>query len=99
MTFPTLTFPSFPLPIWLDGVIGNGLIPFDYTVTSTADSSPISGVVVEVYTDTTLQNPIRRGTTNSFGVIRFWMTTAGTYYLVRAKDGFEFDAYDTEVVS
>lgn len=86
------------LDLVANGVIGTGSIPFVYTVTEPGGVIPISGVVVEVYTEQACVNCVRRGTTDTNGVVTFMMTTAGTYWIVCLKDGFEFDL-DSEVVA
>jgi hypothetical protein len=83
----------------LNGLTGVGLLPLIYTVTVTGTATPIEGVTVEVYTEEACINCIRRGTTNSFGVVTFWLTTTGTYWLRREKDGVTFVNPDSEIVS
>lgn len=86
------------LDIILNGLTGVGLIPLVYTVTEPGGIIPISGVTVELYTEEACLNCVRRGVTNSFGVITFWLTTAGTYWIKSAKDGYQFEL-DSETVS
>jgi hypothetical protein len=81
-----------------NGLTGVGLIPLTYTVTEPDGTTPISGTTVELYTEEACINCVRRGVTNSLGVITFWMTTAGTYWIKNTKDGFSF-SLDSETVS
>lgn len=82
----------------LNGLTGVGLIPLVYTVTEPGGVVPISGVTVELYTEEACLNCVRRGLTNSFGVVTFWMSTAGTYWIKSAKDGYSFEL-DSETVA
>lgn len=80
-----------------------GNIEFTYTVTDNA-AIPISGVNVEIATDSARSNIIWRGITDSFGVARDVGNAkpkldAGTYYFFRAKNGYSFTDPDVENVS
>lgn len=76
---------------------GPGTISHTYTITSTVDGTPVSGVFVEVYTDQTMTNRVASGTTNTFGVVVFYLD-AGTYYFKRTKGDWAFENPDTEIV-
>lgn len=82
----------------LNGLTGVGLIPLVYTVTEPGGIVPIPGVTVELYTEEACLNCARRGVTDSFGVVTFWMSTAGTYWIKSAKDGYSFEL-DSETVA
>jgi len=78
--------------------LGAGAITFTYTLTSTVDGSPIADADVWVTTDVEGNHVVASGRTNSSGVVTFYLD-AGTRYLWRQRDGFNFDNPDTEVVS
>lgn len=82
----------------LNGLTGVGLIPLAYTVTEPNGITPIEGVTVELYTEQACLNCVRRGITNSFGVAVFWLSTAGTYWIKSAKDGYSF-GLDSETIT
>lgn len=77
--------------------LGAGATRRPYTLTDD-DGSPIADADVWVTTDVSGNNVIANGRTNSSGVVVFWLD-AGTYYIWRQKDGWNFTNPDTEVLS
>jgi len=77
--------------------LGAGATRRPYTLTDD-DGSPIADADVWVTTDVSGNNVIASGRTNSAGVVVFWLD-AGTYYIWRQKDGWNFSNPDTEVLS
>lgn len=84
----------------LDGVatLGPGATAFTYTLTSSVDGTPIAQADVWATTDAGGGNVIARGTTDDSGDVTFYLD-AGTYYVWRAKSGYEFENPDTEVIT
>lgn len=80
------------------GGAGAGAITFTYTLTSSVDALPIADADVWVTTDEAGTNVVASGTTNSSGVVTFYLD-AGTVYVWRQKDGWNFTNPDTETVS
>lgn len=78
--------------------LGPGAITFIYTLTSTVDASPIDNADVWVTSDVSGANIIASGLTDMAGQVTFYLD-AGTYYLWRQKDGWNFDNPDVEVVA
>lgn len=83
---------------WLTGGTGEGSVAYDYTVTNSVTLVGIPEVRVTVYSDSGLTTAVAFGTTDAFGVIRFYLDP-GTYYFVSRKAGYEFTNPDIEVVS
>jgi len=76
---------------------------FTYTVTSSLDSSPISGVKVWIATDALGNNVVWDGLTGEDGIARSPLgylpsLDPGTYYVFRSKTGWVFNDPDTEVI-
>lgn len=79
-------------------------VEFTYTVTSTADASPIDGAYVAIAVNLSGANVVWTGYTDAFGVARdndgnLPRLDPGTYYIFRQKSGFTFSDPDTEVVA
>lgn len=88
----------------LDNLPIGTAIEFTYTLTSTADGSPIEGAEVWFSTDAAGTNVVWTGVTDAFGVARdehdnLPRLDAGTYYVWRQRAGFTFTDPDIEVVS
>ena len=77
---------------------GAGAITFTYTLTSSVDSSPIADANVWATTDIGGDNIVASGVTDVSGQVTFYLD-AGTYYVWRQKDGWNFVDPDTETVS
>jgi len=75
-----------------------GIITFTYTLTESVSGDPISGAIVEVYSEIGMTNLVDSGITNASGIIVFYLQ-ADTYYLKRHKSGITFANPDTEVVA
>lgn len=87
------------IPALINTGAGAGSILHSYTITDSADGTPIDGVEVWVSTDAAGSNVIASGYTNSSGVFSV-MLDAGTYYFWRKRSGYNFDPQpDLEVVS
>ncbi len=80
------------------GTAGSGAITFIYTLTSSVNAAPIAQADVWVTTDEAGANVIASGTTSDTGTVTFYLD-AGTYYVWRAKSGWDFTNPDTEVVT
>lgn len=76
---------------------GGGSTNYAYTLTSTADESPIGQARVEVYTSSDKTGFVTLNHTNNFGVVVFDLDP-GTYYFWRTKSGFSFTNPHTRVV-
>jgi len=79
-------------------------VEYTYTVTSTADNSPIEGVTVLFYADNSLTELAWSGETDAFGVARdiygaLPRLEPGTYYIVRIRNGYVFNNPDQENIS
>lgn len=86
------------IPALINSDSGAGTIQHTYTVTDSADGTPIDGVEVWVSTDAAGVNVIASGYTNSSGIVIF-MLDAGTYYFWRKRSGYNFTNPDTEIVA
>jgi hypothetical protein len=86
------------IPALINTGAGAGTILHTYTITDSADGTPIDGVEVWVSTDAAGSNVIASGYTNSSGVVSF-MLDAGTYYFWRKRSGYNFTNPDTETVA
>lgn len=75
---------------------GAGAITWTYTITDGTD--PLEGVDVWVTSDVAGTDVLASGTTNSSGVVTFYLD-AGTVYVWSQKSGYTFTNPDTEVVS
>lgn len=82
----------------ITGAGGAGGLTLTYTVTNSVTGLPLDDVQVWVTTDLAGTNVVASGRTDAFGVVTFALD-AGTYYLFRAKSGFNFPNPDTEVVA
>jgi hypothetical protein len=80
-----------------DRAAGAGAIVFTYTLTSAVDGLPIADADVWATTDLAGVNVVASGTTNSNGQVVFYLD-AGTIYIWRQKDGWDFVNPDTETV-
>ena len=89
-TLPAMLAPLGP------GVGAHSLV---YTLTDSVTLLPMADVLVEISTDAAKDNVIRAGRTDSFGVVIFYLSAAGTYYVWRKKDGYSFADPDTEIVT
>jgi hypothetical protein len=78
--------------------LGSGAITFTYTLTSSVGGTPIGQADVWVTTASDGTGIVASGTTNDLGVVTFYLD-AGTYYVWRAKSGWNFTNPDTEVVA
>jgi hypothetical protein len=85
------------IPALINAGAGAGTIQHTYTITDSADGTPIDGVEVWVSTDAAGVNVIASGYTNSSGIINF-MLDAGTYYFWRKRSGYNFTNPDLETV-
>jgi len=85
------------IPALINSDSGAGTIQHTYTITDSADGTPIDGVEVWVSTDAAGVNVIASGYTNSSGIINF-MLDAGTYYFWRKRSGYNFTNPDLETV-
>lgn len=83
---------------WGSGGNG-GALTLTYTLTSSVDSTPIEGALVELYAESGMVTLIDSKTTNVFGIVTFSNLVAGTYYLRRVKSGWSFTNPDSEVVA
>ena len=88
---------TVPYEVYYEGV-GAGAITFTYTLTSSEDASPIADADVWVATDAGNTNIIASDTTDSSGQVVFYLD-AGTYYIFRQKDGWNFSNPDIETVA
>lgn len=79
------------------GVDGAGAIAFVYSLTSSADGSPIADAHVWATSDIGGGNVLASGTTNVFGKMTFYLDL-GTVYIWAYKSGWNFSNPDTEVV-
>lgn len=86
------------IPALINADSGAGTIQHTYTMTDSADGTPIDGVEVWVSTDAAGVNVIASGYTNSSGIVIF-MLDAGTYYFWRKRSGYNFVNPDQETVS
>jgi hypothetical protein len=86
------------IPALINTGAGAGSILHSYTITDSADGTPIDGVEVWVSTDSAGVNVIASGYTNSSGVFSV-MLDAGTYYFWRKRSGYNFTNPDTETVA
>jgi len=86
------------IPALINSDSGAGTIQHTYTVTDSADGTPIDGVEVWVSTDAAGVNVIASGHTNSSGIVNF-MLDAGTYYFWRKRSGYNFTNPDIETVA
>lgn len=86
------------IPDLINASGGAGTISHTYTVTDSADGSPIDGVEVWISTDGAGVNVVASGYTNSSGVVTF-MLDAGTYYFWRKRSGYNFVNPDIETVA
>ena len=86
------------IPALINSDSGAGTIQHTYTMTDSADGTPIDGVEVWVSTDAAGVNVIASGYTNSSGIVIF-MLDAGTYYFWRKLSGYNFTNPDTEIVA
>lgn len=86
------------IPGLINSDSGAGAISHAYTLTDSADGTPIDGAEVWVSTDAAGVNVIASGTTNSAGIVTF-MLDAGTYYFWRRRSGYNFVNPDVEIVS
>jgi len=78
-------------------VAGIGAITWPYTVTD-GDGNPVEGCDVWVTSDVAGTNILASGTTNSSGVVTFYLDS-GTVYVWRQKSGYDATNPDTETVS
>lgn len=78
--------------------LGTGAITFTYTLTSSVDASAIADADVWVTSDSAGNNLLASGRTNSSGQVTFYLD-AGTVYVWRQKDGWNFDNPDIETVA
>lgn len=76
--------------------LGTGAITYVYTLTD--GLNPIENAQVWVSTDIAGSNVIASGYTSSLGTVTFYLD-AGTYYIWRQKNGYNFTNPDQEVVS
>lgn len=86
------------IPALINADAGAGAISWEYTLTDSADGTPIDGAEVWATTDAAGVDVVASGTTDSFGKVTF-MLDAGTYYYWRKCSGYNFSNPDTEVVS
>lgn len=86
------------IPALINTGAGAGSILHSYTITDSADGTPIDGVEVWVSTDAAGVNVVASGYTNSSGVFSV-MLDAGTYYFWRKRSGYNFTNPDTETVA
>lgn len=86
------------IPALINSDSGAGTIQHTYTMTDSADGTPIDGVEVWVSTDAAGVNVIASGHTNSSGIVNF-MLDAGTYYFWRKRSGYNFTNPDIETVA
>lgn len=86
------------IPALINASGGAGSILHSYTITDSADGTPIDGVEVWVSTDAAGVNVVASGYTNSSGVFSV-MLDAGTYYFWRKRSGYNFVNPDQETVS
>jgi hypothetical protein len=77
--------------------LGPGAIPFTYTLTSSADSSPIVDADVWVTADAAGNTILANGRTDSDGEVTFYLDP-GTVYIWRQKPGWNFDNPDLETI-
>ena len=77
---------------------GSGAITFTYTLTSSEDSSAITGADVWATSDQAGNTVVASGVTDASGQVAFYLD-AGTYYFWAQKAGFNFTNPDTEVVA
>ena len=77
---------------------GSGAITFTYTLTSSEDSSAITGADVWASSDVGGSTVVASGVTDASGQVTFYLD-AGTYYFWAQKAGFNFTNPDTEVVA
>lgn len=77
---------------------GAGAITFTYTLTSSVDSSVITGADVWATSDSGGNTVVASGTTNASGQVVFYLD-AGTYYIWAEKSGWNFTNPDTEAVA
>ena len=74
---------------------GTGALEILYTLQM--NGLPVDGARVWVSTDTAGHNLVASGSTNTFGIVTFWLD-AGTYSFWRYKPGVNFDPLAEEVV-
>ena len=79
-------------------VSGAGAITWAYTLTDSTTGVPLDGAEVWVTTDSAGLNVIASGTTDTNGVVTFYLD-AGTVYVWRKKAGYNFTNPDQETVS
>jgi hypothetical protein len=74
---------------------GSGATAKTYTVTD--GTNPIPDVTVWVTTDSAGLNSVASGKTNDLGQVVFYLDSGTTYYIWRAKTGWNFVNPDVEV--
>ena len=77
---------------------GSGAITFTYTLTSSEDSTAVTGADIWATSDQAGNTVVASGVTDANGQMVFYLD-AGTYYIWAQKPGWNFDNPDTEVVS
>lgn len=80
------------------GGAGEGTIEYTHTLTSSVGGTPIDDALMEVYTESTMQNKVAQGRTNAFGQVTLYLD-AGTYYARFSKSGYTFTNPTTITVS
>lgn len=81
---------------WITGGVGTGTTSYTITVTD-ATLLPIADVLIEVFTEESMQNKVVTGRTDNFGLVTFFLD-AGSYYSRATKSGYSFVNPQTEVV-
>lgn len=81
---------------WITGGAGTGTTSHTITVTDAA-LLPIADVLIEVFTEESMQNKVVTGRTDNFGLVTFFLNP-GSYYSRATKSGYSFVNPQTEVV-
>jgi|WetSurSiteA1Bulk_404760.scaffolds.fasta_scaffold26614_2 hypothetical protein len=72
---------------------GSGSVTFDYVVTDSVTSNPVSGVTTWVTTDIAGTNIIAAGITDALGTVRYYLDP-GTYYVWRNRADYSVPITD-----
>lgn len=94
----TTTSAGYKLNAAAAGAAGAGATSWTYTLTDASSALPIADAHVWATSDIAGTTVVASGTTNAAGTVTFYLDSGVTYYIFRAKSGYNFVNPDQETV-